>query len=344
MEINVKLVPMDSKRRKGTKLKANKGVTIHEAGTPGAPAVNHANNQYNNKNATVNGWHFTVDDTEAWQSFPLDEVAEHSGKRAGNDSTVAIEIADKVTTGEYWSKAVDNGARLAAWILKEKGFSQAVWKENIWQHNDWSGKDCPYQIRRGNPVNWQAFVARVNEYMDGAAEPVVPQPQDPGKWSLGRVLKITSPYMRGDDVLTVQTVLGLRGYSPGSYDGIYGPATRNAVVLFQRDHELTADGAVGAKTCAALGGTWAGAAASGTSFTLFRLLKLASPMMRGEDVKAVQNALLGLGFTIGNTGPDGVYGGMTRAAVATFQRLKGLATDGIVGEKTCKALGGVWKK
>lgn len=170
------IVPKGTKRRKGTKLKANKGVTIHEAGTPNAPAVNLAKVQYNQPNSVVNGWHFSVDDKEAWQSFPLDEVAEHSGKREGNDTTVAIEIADKTTTGEYWKKAVDNGAWLASWILKQKGFTKAVHKQNIWQHNDWSGKDCPYQIRRGNPVNWAQFITKVNEYMGVQPQPTPPTP------------------------------------------------------------------------------------------------------------------------------------------------------------------------
>ena len=40
--INEMLVPVGTKRRKGTKLKGNNGVVIHEAGTPNAPAKNHA--------------------------------------------------------------------------------------------------------------------------------------------------------------------------------------------------------------------------------------------------------------------------------------------------------------
>ena len=184
VKINELFVPKGTKRRGGKKLKKDNGVCVHEAGTPNAPAVNHAKNQYNNCNAAVNGWHFTVDDVEVWQSFPLDEVAEHSGKREGNDTTVAIEIADKVTTGEYWQKAVDNAAWLAAWILKQKGHTKAVHKQNIWQHNDWSGKDCPKQIRKGNPVSWAAFVANVNEYLAAMIAPAsaptpapAPQPQ-----------------------------------------------------------------------------------------------------------------------------------------------------------------------
>ncbi len=182
MIIKQLLVPIGSKRRRGKKMTANNGVTIHEAGTPNATAQAHAKNQCNNCNAAVNGWHYTVDDKEAWQSFPLDEVAEHSGKRLGNDTTVGIEIADKVTTGAYWANAVENGAKLVAEILLEKGFTKAVHKQNIWQHYDWSGKDCPKQIRKGNPISWSEFVAKVNKYMQ--VENVIPDEKDPLIWQV----------------------------------------------------------------------------------------------------------------------------------------------------------------
>lgn len=58
---------------------------------------------------------------------------------------------------------------------------------------------------------------------------------------------------RGEDVKTVQRKLKNWGYYSGSVDGIYGPATKKAVMYFQRKNGLTADGIVGSKTFAALG-------------------------------------------------------------------------------------------
>jgi len=49
-----------------------------------------------------------------------------------------------------------------------------------------------------------------------------------------------------------QTLLKEAGYYRGPIDGIPGPATRSAILRFQRDHGLTADGVVGPATMAAL--------------------------------------------------------------------------------------------
>ena len=76
---------------------------------------------------------------------------------------------------------------------------------------------------------------------------------------------------------------------------------------------------------------------------LFRVLKRTSPIMKGEDVRTMQNALIARGYSCGNSGADGQFGAATESAVKAFQKANGLAADGIVGENTCKKLGGVWK-
>lgn len=57
----------------------------------------------------------------------------------------------------------------------------------------------------------------------------------------------------GDEVSEIQSRLKKWGYYDGKVDGIFGSATRNAVIKFQKNNNLTADGVVGAKTLAALG-------------------------------------------------------------------------------------------
>lgn len=65
-----------------------------------------------------------------------------------------------------------------------------------------------------------------------------------------------------------------------------------------------------------------------------RTLKTGS---RGDDVKELQKALTEAGFPCGAA--DGIFGSDTKKAVIEYQKSKGLAADGIVGEKTWSALG-----
>ncbi|MGE5560624.1 MAG: peptidoglycan-binding protein [Chloroflexota bacterium] len=68
-----------------------------------------------------------------------------------------------------------------------------------------------------------------------------------------RNLFLTTPYMRGPDVLAVQERLIQLGYDPGPADGVFGPQTEAAVRAFQSDSGLTVDGIVGPQTYRALG-------------------------------------------------------------------------------------------
>lgn len=51
------------------------------------------------------------------------------------------------------------------------------------------------------------------------------------------------PYVR-----LIQSLLSKIGYNPGAVDGIFGPQTRRAVIAFQRNNGITADGIVGPVT------------------------------------------------------------------------------------------------
>ena len=76
----------------------------------------------------------------------------------------------------------------------------------------------------------------------------------------------------------IQQKLKDLGYYFGSVDGIYGNATRNAVVAFQKANGLTADGVAGPKTIAALGRNFN----SVTSSDLYLLAKCVHAEARGE--------------------------------------------------------------
>jgi len=59
----------------------------------------------------------------------------------------------------------------------------------------------------------------------------------------------------------------------------------------------------------------------------------------GEDVRALQNRLIELGYDLGSKGADGKFGDKTEAAVKLFQKANGLKDDGIAGPQTLKLLG-----
>ena len=73
------------------------------------------------------------------------------------------------------------------------------------------------------------------------------------------------------------------------------------------------------------------------SFFASRELRLASPYMRGEDVRELQRALKERGYDPGQL--DGIFGKKTERAVKRFQKSCGLKADGIAGKRTFFALG-----
>ena len=60
-----------------------------------------------------------------------------------------------------------------------------------------------------------------------------------------RLLCLTTPMMRGDDVADLQRRLGALGFDAGKVDGIYGPESAGALAEFQRNAGLTVDAIFG---------------------------------------------------------------------------------------------------
>lgn len=62
-------------------------------------------------------------------------------------------------------------------------------------------------------------------------------------WHAGeRLLYLTRPFLRGDDVADLQVHLAQLGFNPGRIDGIFGPALQRALQDFQRNCGLSTDG------------------------------------------------------------------------------------------------------
>ena len=153
--------------------------------------------------------------------------------------------------------------------------------------------------------------------------------------SSGETVRLAQYFLRGialyDDELPPITI-----------DGIYGSATENAVRTFQKMQGLTVDGIIGTATWNALYERFLGInQATGLAVSYPGTpLKIGS---RGDNVRLVQeylNALAGA-YPLPRVTVDGIYGSATENAVTAFQRLFGLAADGIVGPRTWERLVGV---
>ncbi|NEP87329.1 MAG: D-alanyl-D-alanine carboxypeptidase [Okeania sp. SIO2C2] len=70
-----------------------------------------------------------------------------------------------------------------------------------------------------------------------------------------------------------------------------------------------------------------------------RILRLASPFMRGGDVRRVQKKLKEGGYLNNDSDVEGIYGPITEAAVRKFQTNEGITVDGVVGPDTYRKLG-----
>lgn len=89
---------------------------------------------------------------------------------------------------------------------------------------------------------------------------------------------------RGADVTRIQQRLRQYGYMDAPADGIFGQATYDAVIWFQRKNGLKADGVVGPATAAALGITLnsTAEAASYHESEIYTLARLVHAEARGE--------------------------------------------------------------
>jgi murein DD-endopeptidase MepM/ murein hydrolase activator NlpD len=135
-----------------------------------------------------------------------------------------------------------------------------------------------------------------------------------------------------------QAIMATGMYLRGGADGVFGQATHNALVLYQRANGLTADGVVSEATARLMGlgsssGTPSGVTGGGTTAAGFAVYD-----ERGARVVALQQALIRAGIPVPG-GADGAFGSGTLGAVRAFQLAKGLPATGKVDQATANALG-----
>ena len=121
----------------------------------------------------------------------------------------------------------------------------------------------------------------------------------------------------------------MAGFAPaGAEAGLFCSATEAALRSFQSDRGLPDHG-----VCDEL--TWQVVVEA--SWKLGdRLLMLAAPNLRGDDVSELQALLARIGFDSGRV--DGIFGPSTAHAVEDFQHNCGVSVDGVCGPDTIRAL------
>ena len=129
-------------------------------------------------------------------------------------------------------------------------------------------------------------------------------------------------------VAALQVGLRAHGLDPGPVDGVRGPRTVAALLAFQRRSGLPATGHVGRRTRRALG-------VRGRPLLGQREL---APGALGWDVAVLEFRLRRDGLAAAAV--DGVFTRETAAALRRFQAAHGLASDGIAGPNTYRALAG----
>lgn len=166
--------------------------------------------------------------------------------------------------------------------------------------------------------------------------------------SVGETLEDGS---KGDAVRALQRRLKELDFYTGSIDGDYGAGTKNAVIAFQKQHRLTADGRAGTSTLNKIYSTGAqhaneepssgnSGSSSGNNTSGDEVSSTGYKTLRegdyGDSVRKLQKKLKELGYYSGSA--DGKYGAGTTKAVIEFQKAKKLRADGVAGPQTQRAL------
>ena len=198
------------------------------------------------------GWTYakinTIDEIKA--------VVYGSRNHRGQRCFVGLPVVDQIN-GWWLTTGGQPIGRHAMAIVGWDDDKQAVILRNSWGEpkgmfqNGTCYLYCKYDEILANTRELYALIppAKVEPKPD---EPVKPKPDEPKEdIKVVRTLRLTDPYMRGDDVKHAQERLIVHGYNITA-DGIFGKKTYNAVREFQAAKKLTIDGIVGKNTLAAL--------------------------------------------------------------------------------------------
>ncbi|MDR3052870.1 MAG: N-acetylmuramoyl-L-alanine amidase [Coriobacteriales bacterium] len=289
-------------------------IAIHyTAGAQTSAGAANANARYFNRQANIGASaHYFIDDGDViWQSVADTDCAWAVAQTPGNDRSISIEVC---SAGVFTEREIET----LTWLVQRLMSKYGIPASGVYRHYDYSGKYCPAAYITAQA--WWPLRAQITGGTYSGTTAVTPSPAPAtGGFTLYRYGST------GDVVKEIQRAVG------AGVDGIWGKETDAKVRAYQASHGLVVDGIVGPATMAKIrSGAQAPAAAAPSTR---RLLRRGST---GSDVKELQQALRGRGYSIA---ADGIFGSATDVAVRSWQRQCKLSVDGIAGPKTYASLG-----
>ncbi|MGG1248461.1 N-acetylmuramoyl-L-alanine amidase [Bacillus spizizenii] len=288
-------------------------ITIHNTAND-ASAKNEISYMKNNTSST--SYHFAVDDIQVIQGLPLNRNAWHTGDGKdgpGNRKSIGVEICYSKSGGAKYYAAEKLAIKFVAQLLKERGWGI----DRVRKHQDWSGKYCPHRILdEGRWDEVKAAIADELSKIGGKSSA-----SSGGSSGSGTTYTVK----KGDTLSGIAKAEGVSVANLQKWNNIKDP---NKITVGQK-----------LKLQGSSSSTSKPTSSKKSSYSLpSGVIKVTSPMMKGTNVRQVQNALAALYFYpdkgAKNNGIDGVYGPKTANAVKRFQLMHGLSADGIYGPKT----------
>lgn len=123
-------------------------ITLHWVGPYPGQTPDVVRDYWINSNGEASA-HFIVKDDTVLQCWPLDKVAWHAGCKAGNLTSIGIEVIPCNIAGRFSEKTIAT--------LKE--LLNSIPRMPIVRHFDWTGKQCPAYYVNSN--EWEELLKKL---------------------------------------------------------------------------------------------------------------------------------------------------------------------------------------
>lgn len=258
LNINKKISSYNNSSRNGNSIKY---IVLHYTGNKGDTAKNNVDYFYGgNRSASA---HYFVDDNSIWQSVEDSRSAWAVGDGRGtygitNQNSISIEMCCQ-SNGIISDITENNALQLTKYLINKYGLTA----DRVVRHYDASRKICP----NWNGNNWSRWITFKSK-LNGTSTNNVSNANTTNYTVRDFQAAYNNQYNRSiavDNIIGNETEQAMKNVllkegSKGdlvayvqirvntSYDGIFGPNTKDAVIKYQKEHNLDSDGIVGYNT------------------------------------------------------------------------------------------------